>query len=105
MLENISLLNYQNELDSIRIIEWINCKQKLDLTNNFSNILKNNNNFNISIYKFFNNYFYCLESKYNDKLKLECFGNIDIFIPNTNHDYNIFFEKILIIFINLKNFI
>jgi len=105
MTENITLLNYQNKLDSIRIIEWINCKQKLDLTNNYSNLLKNNNNFNISIYKLFNNYFYCLESKYNDKLKLEYFGNLDIFIPKINNDYNIIYEKILIIFINLKNFI
>jgi len=56
-------------------------------------------------YKLFNNYFYCLESKYYNKLKLEHYGNLDIFIPNTNYDYNIFFQKILIIFINLKNFI
>ena len=31
-------------------------------------------------YKLFNNYFYCLESKYYNKLKLEHYGNLDIFI-------------------------
>lgn len=78
---------YKNQLNYISVRKWVDTIAKINQNNLFIEKVHFDDSFNIGICKIFNLYFYYLETKFNNQLKLENIGNLNKYLP-INFDYN-----------------
>ena len=105
-MESIPLNDSKNKLDIISIREWIDSLNLINLNNYFYKEVKNTDDIKISVYKFYNTYFYSLEEKRDTFWKLIYFGNLNKYVPNINKEKIMFYwiiKNLLTSCIYIKN--